>query len=620
MGRLRDQQLEAAHACHRKHMPSLPAPPSSSSSSSSSNGWSQEMFKSFINKLSEEDETGNTSKYSKLRNDQDEKRIELQRLACRQYADFQETFPAKSTELRNQIKEIVDKIRQLQEQIATDTQYLHEMSLHRAELAATDAALNQVMSEQVQISADIADVFRILDGVCVEPESLEALNETVNVASALEGEHSRTYSQQSDELSTLRNQDKKKEKAEFNSILGELRDLRDNQNLTGQEQFPNVSDLEATQQRTAALVRELTAEVDASQDKSDKLSRDIRSRERVVEESRGKAEGMGKVELTDKKRRRDSQSMFGTSSMSSSSGQNKSIDELGIRREQDTAERELKEVELALSRARSELSQRERAAATKAEEFRTQKIDEILQASAASIEAKIQENKDTGRRMGTLTSELASQEHTRRSMMINLELRQSERELAVANNNLLQEEQVRDRAVQAFHALKIKEINKIIRELWQLIYKGQDIDMIEIEAGPEEGGGAAAVKVSTRSYNYRVVMRKGDSPLDMRALAETFCLNCGILTLDEPTTNLDEANKAGLAHALARIIIGRQTQQNFQLICITHDEDFVKLMNEELSSSADFTLPEYYFRVCRQEEGNSGKFFSQIERVKWEEM
>jgi hypothetical protein len=36
------------------------------------------------------------------------------------------------------------------------------------------------------------------------------------------------------------------------------------------------------------------------------------------------------VELTDKKRRRDSQSMFGTSSNSnSSSGQNKSIDELG---------------------------------------------------------------------------------------------------------------------------------------------------------------------------------------------------------------------------------------------------------------------------------------------------
>ncbi|CAH3038473.1 unnamed protein product [Pocillopora meandrina] len=51
----------------------------------------------------------------------------------------------------------------------------------------------------------------------------------------------------------------------------------------------------------------------------------------------------------------------------------------------------------------------------------------------------------------------------------------------------------------------------------------------------------------------QVVMVKGDTVLDMRgrcsagqkvlasliirlALAETFCLNCGILTLDEPTT------------------------------------------------------------------------------------
>jgi hypothetical protein len=64
----------------------------------------------------------------------------------------------------------------------------------------------------------------------------------------------------------------------------------------------------------------------------------------------------------------------------------------------------------------------------------------------------------------------------------------------------------RDKALQNFHTLKIREINKIIRELWQLIYKGQDIDSIEIESGQEEG--ATATK-SSRSYNYRVVMRKG---------------------------------------------------------------------------------------------------------------
>lgn len=56
------------------------------------------------------------------------------------------------------------------------------------------------------------------------------------------------------------------------------------------------------------------------------------------------------------------------------------------------------------------------------------------------------------------------------------------------------------------------------------------------------------------------------------ALAETFCLNCGILALDEPTTNLDAANAASLAAGLRSIIDARRVQQNFQLVIITHDE------------------------------------------------
>lgn len=54
----------------------------------------------------------------------------------------------------------------------------------------------------------------------------------------------------------------------------------------------------------------------------------------------------------------------------------------------------------------------------------------------------------------------------------------------------------RDKAVQSFHTLKIREINKIIGELWQLIYKGGDIDRIEIEAGADEAN--AGAKLSTR--------------------------------------------------------------------------------------------------------------------------
>lgn len=66
-------------------------------------------------------------------------------------------------------------------------------------------------------------------------------------------------------------------------------------------------------------------------------------------------------------------------------------------------------------------------------------------------------------------------------------------------------------------------------------------------------------------------MIKGDTVLDMRGrcsagqkvlasiiirlgLAESFCLHCGLLALDEPTTNLDRDNIEGLAESLADII------------------------------------------------------------------
>lgn len=38
------------------------------------------------------------------------------------------------------------------------------------------------------------------------------------------------------------------------------------------------------------------------------------------------------------------------------------------------------------------------------------------------------------------------------------------------------------------------------------------------------------------------------------ALAETFSKNCGILALDEPTTNLDESNIQNLALALSECV------------------------------------------------------------------
>jgi DNA repair exonuclease SbcCD ATPase subunit len=155
---------------------------------------------------------------------------------------------------------------------------------------------------------------------------------------------------------------------------------------------------------------------------------------------------------------------------------------------------------------------------------------------------------------------------------------------------------------------------------------------IEIRSDFEEKEDGAAGGKGSKSYNYRVVMIKGDAELDMRgrcsagqkvlasivirlALAETFCVNTGILALDEPTTNLDLPNKKGLASALAKVIELR-SGGNLQLIVITHDEEFVSELGRALEggggtdSKAQIGV---YFRVFR-EEVRPGVFHSFIEQ------
>ncbi|KAK5948594.1 DNA repair protein rad50 [Knufia fluminis] len=148
-----------------------------------------------------------------------------------------------------------------------------------------------------------------------------------------------------------------------------------------------------------------------------------------------------------------------------------------------------------------------------------------------------------------------------------------------------------DQAVTKYHTLKMQQVNGIIDELWRATYQGSDVDAIYIKSDLE-------VKANTRSHNYRVVMLKRDVELDMRgrcsagqkvlasivirlALAECFSKDCGVIALDEPTTNLDEKNIEALAGSLHAIIDSRRKQKNFQLIVITHDENFLRLMRCE---------------------------------------
>lgn len=165
-----------------------------------------------------------------------------------------------------------------------------------------------------------------------------------------------------------------------------------------------------------------------------------------------------------------------------------------------------------------------------------------------------------------------------------------------------------DKAIVKYHSLKLEEINRIIEELWRKTYQGTDVDTILIRSENETAKG-------NRSYNYRVAMVKQDAEMDMRgrcsagqkvlaciiirlALAECFGVNCGLIALDEPTTNLDRDNIRALAEALAEIIRIRRQQANFQLIVITHDEDFLRYMQ-----CADFC--DHYYRVARNEKQKS---------------
>ena len=128
-----------------------------------------------------------------------------------------------------------------------------------------------------------------------------------------------------------------------------------------------------------------------------------------------------------------------------------------------------------------------------------------------------------------------------------------------------------------------------------MTYNGKDIKLIEIKSDMEKTS-------RNRSYNYRISMLCNDIEVDMRgrcsagqrvlasiiirlALAETFCNHCGILCLDEPTTNLDEGHIKSIAKALREIINSRQEDNNFQLIVITHDPMFIELIGTDFCDS-----------------------------------
>ncbi|CAD6977358.1 unnamed protein product [Tilletia controversa] len=182
----------------------------------------------------------------------------------------------------------------------------------------------------------------------------------------------------------------------------------------------------------------------------------------------------------------------------------------------------------------------------------------------------------------------------------------------LANFDLEKTAKAVDAAILKYHSIKMEEINEHIRYLWSKTYQGTDIDTIMIKSDPEGGKG-------TKSYNYRVCMVKDTVEMDMRgrcsagqkvlasiiirlALSDSFSTHCGILALDEPTTNLDKDNIDALAASLADLIKER-AKSNFQLIVITHDEDFLGRLGQQ-------DVIEYYWRAGQEEVAGADKLNS----------
>ncbi|KAJ7109736.1 hypothetical protein C8R43DRAFT_904551 [Mycena crocata] len=295
-------------------------------------------------------------------------------------------------------------------------------------------------------------------------------------------------------------------------------------------------------------------------------------------------------------------------------------------------ERNLEAVRLVIKAIEKEINESGSSMATLRENIRVRKMAQEIKNIQASIDAedidgaakakrnfeeKYNVSKDKETELQTSYAHMAGELSSSRSQLKSLEgdlkdfkdinKKYTDQLIKVkmsdmANSDLEKYGKALDNAIMKYHGLKMEEVNDTMKHLWNKTYQGTDIDGIKIRSDVE--GGA-----SKRSYNYRVVMTKDQVEMDMRgrcsagqkmlasiiirlALSDSFGQNCGILALDEPTNALDTENIDALAASLVDIIKERRNHANFQLIIITHDENFLRKLGQS-------DVMEYYWRVSR---------------------
>jgi DNA repair protein RAD50 len=168
-------------------------------------------------------------------------------------------------------------------------------------------------------------------------------------------------------------------------------------------------------------------------------------------------------------------------------------------------------------------------------------------------------------------------------------------------------------AISTFHREKMDQVNKYLSEIWREVYHGEDISLIEVQASHVED------TKRRKSYSYSIVMEKaGGRKMEMKgrcsmgqkvlasivirlAIAEVFANSARILALDEPTTNLDREHIANLAHQLCRLI-ELNDGKYMQMIIISHDLDFIRMMEKYTPSYYEVSRDHRNFSVIKRKE------------------
>ena len=131
-----------------------------------------------------------------------------------------------------------------------------------------------------------------------------------------------------------------------------------------------------------------------------------------------------------------------------------------------------------------------------------------------------------------------------------------------------------EKGTHEYHVSRIERINGYINRIWRHTYESKDIERVYIELTDS----AKSRSVLKKSFNYRLMGRffggqvgelKGRCSAGQKmmvsivirlALAEAFCARCKMISLDEPTTNLDKVNATRLAEFLKGFLERDETE------------------------------------------------------------